>query len=59
MSEVSHKHMKKTSIKVTQLGGNWNNGSNTGTFYWNVNNNSSNRNRNISSHLVNAQKLKC
>ena len=33
-----------------------NNGSNAGSFYWNVNNASSNRNRNISSHLLNANK---
>jgi len=46
---------RKPFSRVTQLGSNWNNSLNTGTFYWNVNNNSSNRNRNISSHLVNAQ----
>ena len=45
---------QKNQFQVTQLGGNWNNGSNTGSFYWNVNNASSNRNRNIGSHLVNA-----
>ena len=39
---------------ITQLGSNWNNSSNSGSFYWNVNNTSSNRNRNIGSHLVNA-----
>ena len=44
------------SIKpVTKLGSNWNNGSNAGSFNWNVNNTSSNRNRNISGHLLNAQ----
>ena len=31
------------------------NGLNTSAFYWNLNNASSNRNRNISSQLVNAQ----
>lgn len=41
---------------ITQLGRNWNNGSNTSPFYWNVNNVSSNRNRNISAHPVNAKK---
>lgn len=46
----------KKSIKpVTKLGSNWNNGSNAGSFNWNVNNISSNRNRNISGHLLNAQ----
>jgi len=47
-----------SSFLVTQLGSNWNNGSNTGTFYWNLNNSSSNRNRNISSGAVNALKQK-
>lgn len=47
----------KKSIKpVTKSGSNWNNGSNAGSFYWNVNNTSSHRNRNISSQLLNAQK---
>lgn len=47
------------SIKpVTKLGSNWNNGSNAGSFYWNVNNTSSNRNRNISGQLLNAQCIK-
>lgn len=41
--------------KVTKLGSKWNNSANAGTFYWNLNNASSNRNRNISSQLVNAQ----
>lgn len=44
--------MKKTSY-ITQLGSNWNNGSKAG-LYWNVNNSVGNRNRNISSHLINA-----
>jgi hypothetical protein len=44
----------ETMKKVTKLGAKWNNSSNAGTFYWNLNNASSNRNRNISSHLVNA-----
>lgn len=39
---------------VARLGGSWNNGSNAGSFYWNLNNSVGNRNRNISSHLVNA-----
>lgn len=41
--------------KVTKLGAKWNNSANAGTFYWNLNNASSNRNRNISRQLVNAQ----
>ena len=39
---------------VALLGGGWANGSNAGGFYWNLNNSVGNRNRNISSHLVNA-----
>lgn len=40
-----------TQIKnVALLGGNWNNASNAGLMYWNVNNTTSNRNRNISTH---------
>ena len=38
----------------TNNGSNWNNGANTRGFYWNVNNASSNRNRNIGGHLLNA-----
>lgn len=46
----------KKSIKpVAKLGGGWVNGSDAGGFDWNVNNTSSNRNRNISGHLLNAQ----
>lgn len=41
--------------KVTKSGSKWNNGSNTGTFYLNLNNATSNRNRNISRQLVNAR----
>ena len=51
--------LTKKSIKpVTKLGSNWNNGSNAGSFYWNVNNTSSNRNRNISGQLLNAQSMR-
>jgi len=42
---------KNVGTFVTQLGSNWNNGANTGAFYWNLNNSSGNRNRNISTHL--------
>lgn len=41
--------------KVTKLGSKWNNSANAGTFYWNLNNATSNRNRNISRQLVNAR----
>jgi hypothetical protein len=37
---------------ITIASSNWNNGSNAGTFYWNLNNASSNSNRNISTHLL-------
>lgn len=43
---------------ITKLGGKWNNGSNCGAWYLNVNNTSSNRNRNISSHLLYVHKIK-
>lgn len=42
---------------ITQLGSNWNNWSNAGTFYWNLNNSVSNRNRNIRGHLIFAKKI--
>jgi hypothetical protein len=48
----------KKRFLITHLGSNWNNSSKTGTFYWNLNNDTSNRNRNISSHLVNANNVK-
>lgn len=35
----------------THLGGNANNGAQTGVFYWNVNNDSGNRNRNRGAHV--------
>lgn len=41
--------------KVTKLGSKWNNSANAGTFYLNLNNATSNRNRNISRQLVNAR----
>lgn len=47
--------MKKVVIsKVTHVSGNWNNSAKDGTFYLNLNNATSNRNRNISGHLVHA-----
>ena len=42
--------------EAKKLGAKWNNSANAGTFYWNLNNASSNRNRNISRQLVNALK---
>lgn len=53
-----NEHDKKSIKPVTKLGSNWNNGSNAGSFYWNVNNTSSNRNRNISGQLLNAQSMR-
>lgn len=49
--------MLKKSEKnpVTKLSANWNNSSKAEGFYWNLNNVSGNRNRNISGQLVNAQ----
>ena len=47
--------MKRQKTGVAALGARWNSGLNAGAFYWNLNNASSNRNRNISSQLVNAQ----
>lgn len=46
--------LEKRKFFIAQLGSHWNNGTNAGSFYWNVNNASSNRNRNISGHLLNA-----
>ena len=47
---IQHKRYQQ-SWHVAKLGGNWNNSSNCGLCYWNLNNTSSNRNRNIGSHL--------
>ena len=41
--------------RITQLGSNWNNGSNAGTFYWSLTYGVGNRNRNIRGHLVNCK----
>jgi len=40
-----------SSKQVAKLSGNANNGTNAGTFYWNLNNTSSNDNVNISAQL--------
>lgn len=52
---IKHKSKIETMKKVTKLGSKWNNSANAGTFYWNLNNATSNRNRNISRQLVNAR----
>lgn len=49
--------MQLQSLLVTHFGGNANNGLNTGSFYWNLNNAASNRNRNIGTHVM--LPLKC
>jgi len=51
-------HYQANKYIVAILGGNWNNDSNAGTFYWNLNNTSSNRNRNIGTHLLYVQIIK-
>ena len=44
--------IKQGLLRLTTLiSGNWNNGANTGTFNWNLNNDTSNVNRNIGTHL--------
>lgn len=50
---VSHQH------HVAHFSGNANNGTNAGTFYWNLNNSSSNANRNIGSQLGHLNQLRC
>lgn len=40
------------STHVAHFGSNANNGTNAGRFYWNWNNDSSNANRNIGSHVT-------
>jgi hypothetical protein len=52
---IKHKSKNRNHKKVTKLGSKWNNSANAGTFYWNLNNATSNRNRNISRQLVNAR----
>lgn len=48
-------NLETTLKKVTKLGSKWNNSANAGTFYWNLNNASSHRYRNIGGRLVNAR----
>lgn len=54
---IRNESQKRFLINVTHISGNWNNSAKTGTFYWNLNNDTSNRNRNISGHLVNARNV--
>lgn len=53
------KALQKRKASFVLLGAKWNNRLNTGSFYWNVNNVSGNRNRNISRQLVNAKIIMC
>lgn len=55
MTIFKQKDNKKTKTNVAILGAGWGNGLNAGAFCWYLNYASSNRNRNISSQLVNAQ----
>ena len=41
-----------TGWRVLHVGGNWNNGSNAGLFYFNANNTSSNTNSNVGTRLL-------
>lgn len=53
-------HMVKKIKKrffLALLGSKWNNSANASSFYWNLNNTASNRNRNISSRLEHAIKI--
>lgn len=47
-------HENTKVLIIAQLGSNWNNSDNAGSFYWNCNNNPGNRNYNIGSRLLNA-----
>lgn len=47
--------MKRQKTNVAGLGADWHGGLGAGAFCWSLNDASSNRNRNISSQLVNAQ----
>lgn len=51
--------MLNNLIHVTHFGSNANNGTNAGGFYWNLNNDSSNSNRNIGTHHVSQSLKKC
>lgn len=47
------------NLHVTHFGSNTNNEANAGGFYWNLNNDSSNLNRNIGTHHVSQSLMKC
>jgi hypothetical protein len=47
------------NLHVTHFGRNTNNAANAGGFYWNLNNDSSNLNRNIGTHHVSQSLKKC
>lgn len=47
------------NLHVTNFSRNTNNGTNAGGFYWNLNNDSSNLNRNIGTHHVSQYLMKC
>lgn len=55
MTIFKQKDNKKTKAVVAVLGAGWDRGLSAGAFCWALNDASSNRNRNISSQLVNAQ----
>lgn len=55
MTIFKQKDNKRPNTIVAILGALWTPGLYAGAFYWYLNNASSNRNRNISSQLVNAQ----
>lgn len=55
-NNVGHCEAKK--FQVAKLGSNWNNSANDSAFYLNLNNTSSNRNRNISRQLLNTHSPK-
>ena len=50
--DVIELHRKR--FLIAQLGSNWNNSDNAGSFYWNCNNNPGNYNNNLGSRLLNA-----
>ena len=51
-SEVIIKNFWDLGCAVAHVGGNWNNGSNAGPWYWNLNNSSSNANVNFGGRLL-------
>ncbi len=45
-------YYQNTGDRVARVGGHWNYSLNAGTFYWNLNNSSTNSNQNIGTHLL-------